>query len=221
MIARSSRAPGGGATAARTRWTRRSEFVTVPSPSAQAAVAGRTTSASSAVFVRNRSWTTSRSRPSSRPIARFWSASDWTGFSPMQYTAVRSPRSIASNIPDRCQPRCGGTVTPQAASNFARSSSFSTCWNPGSRSGRAPMSPPPWTLFWPRSGFTPLPYRPTWPVSRTSEIEREDVVDRVVVLGDAEGPADHRRGARSRTRGPARGWPRPGRRSPRSAYSSV
>ena len=29
------------------------------------------------------------------------------------------------------------------------------------------MSPPPWTLFWPRSGLTPLPYRPTCPVSRT------------------------------------------------------
>ena len=51
MIARSSRAPsGGGSTALRTRWTRRSELVTVPSDSAQAAVAGRTTSASSAVF---------------------------------------------------------------------------------------------------------------------------------------------------------------------------
>ncbi len=32
------------------------------------------------------------------------------------------------------------------------------------------MSPPPWTLFWPRSGLTPLPYRPTWPVRSTSEI---------------------------------------------------
>ena len=46
MIARSSRAPSGGSTALRTRWTRRSELVTVPSDSAQAAVAGRTTSAS-------------------------------------------------------------------------------------------------------------------------------------------------------------------------------
>ena len=26
----------------------------------------------------------------------------------------------------------------------------------------APMSPPPWTLFCPRSGLTPEPYRPTW-----------------------------------------------------------
>ena len=27
------------------------------------------------------------------------------------------------------------------------------------------MSPPPWTLFWPRSGLRPLPQRPTCPVS--------------------------------------------------------
>ena len=27
------------------------------------------------------------------------------------------------------------------------------------------MSPPPWTLFWPRSGLRPLPHRPTCPHS--------------------------------------------------------
>ena len=54
------------------------------------------------------------------------------------------------------------------------------------------MSPPPWTLFWPRSGFRPLPYLPTWPVSSDEVDQGEDVVDGVVVLGDAEGPADHR-----------------------------
>ena len=32
------------------------------------------------------------------------------------------------------------------------------------------MSPPPWTLFWPRSGLSPRPYRPTCPVSSDSEI---------------------------------------------------
>src|SRR5258708_3019262 len=70
---------------------------------------------------------------------------------------------MASNIPVRCQPRWGGIGAPQTCSNRARSSSFSTCWKPGSRSGRAPMSPPPWTLFWPRSRLTPHPYRPTCP----------------------------------------------------------
>ena len=29
--------------------------------------------------------------------------------------------------------------------------------SPAAGPGRAPMSPPPWTLFWPRSGLTPLP----------------------------------------------------------------
>ena len=81
---------------------------------------------------------------------------------------------------------------PQSSRSAVRSASFSTYWKPGSRSGSAPMSPPPWTLFWPRSGFRPLPYRPTWPVSSGEVDQREDVVDRVVVLGDAERPADHR-----------------------------
>jgi len=51
----------------------------------------------------------------------------------------------------------GGTGTPHARSNFDRNSSFSTCWKPGRRSGKAPMSPPPWTLFCPRSGLSPEP----------------------------------------------------------------
>ena len=32
------------------------------------------------------------------------------------------------------------------------------------------MSPPPWTLFWPRSGLRPDPYRPTCPVSSPRSI---------------------------------------------------
>ena len=80
------------------------------------------------------------------------------GFSPMQYTAVSSPRSIAWNMLVRCQPYFGMIGVPQAASNFARAAaSFSMSWKPGSLFGIAPMSPPPCTLFWPRSGFTPLP----------------------------------------------------------------
>ena len=31
--------------------------------------------------------------------------------------------------------------------------------------GMAPESEAPWTLFWPRSGFNPVPWRPMWPVS--------------------------------------------------------
>ena len=65
----SSRAPPGGSSALRTRWTRRSELVTVPSASHHAALAGRTTSASSAVLVRKMSWTTRWSRPSRSEMA--------------------------------------------------------------------------------------------------------------------------------------------------------
>ena len=72
---------------------------------------------------------------------------------------------MASNIPVRCSPGSGCTVTPQAASNGARTAASSSAWKPGSLFGIAPMSPPPCTLFCPRSGLTPEPYLPTWPVS--------------------------------------------------------
>ena len=57
MIHRSSRASPGGSSALRTRCTRRSLLVTVPSLSAHAAAAGNTTSAISAVAVMKMSWT--------------------------------------------------------------------------------------------------------------------------------------------------------------------
>ena len=104
MIQMSSRALPGGSSALRTRWTRRSELVTVPSVSKALLAAGRITSAISAVFVMKMSWTISVSRFSSCFFAWVVSASLLTGFSPMQYRAVSSPRSIASNMPVRCQP---------------------------------------------------------------------------------------------------------------------
>ena len=83
MISMSSRAPGGGSIALRTRCTRRSLEVTVPSASHQVAVAGSTTSATSAVSVRNMSCTTRCSSPDSSLRARPVSASERIGFSPM------------------------------------------------------------------------------------------------------------------------------------------
>jgi len=79
----SSRAPAGGGSARRTRWTRRSLLVTVPSDSHQPAAAGSTTSASSAVPVKSMSWTTRTSSPWSSCMARCWSASECAGFSPI------------------------------------------------------------------------------------------------------------------------------------------
>ena len=50
-----------------------------------------------------------------------------------------------------------GTVAPQAASKRARIASSSMSWKPGRCAGMAPMSPPPCTLFCPRSGLSPEP----------------------------------------------------------------
>ena len=157
MISMSSLASPGGSRALWTRWTRRSLDVTVPSVSAHPTAAGNTTSASCAVFVRKRSWTTRCSRPSRSPIVRTESASDWAGFSPRMYMAVMSVRSMASNISVTCQPISAGISVPQAVSNLPRRAGSVTFWNPGSLLGREPMSPPPWTLFCPRSGTRPEP----------------------------------------------------------------
>ncbi len=83
MIQMSSLASPGGSSALRTRCTRRSEFVTVPSDSNAAFVAGRTTSAIAAVFVITMSCTIKVSRFSSSFRAWCASASEFTGFSPM------------------------------------------------------------------------------------------------------------------------------------------
>ena len=83
MIQMSSRASPGGSRALRTRCTRRSEFVTVPSDSNAAFDAGNTTSASSAVFVMKRSCTIRQSRPSSSFTVCCLSASEDAGFSPI------------------------------------------------------------------------------------------------------------------------------------------
>ena len=106
----SSRASPGGLSALRTRCTRRSLLVTVPSDSHHAAAAGSTTCASSAVRVRKMSCTTIWSRLWSSRSARVPSASDCAGFSPMTYSVRSVPCSIASNISVRCQPRFAGSV---------------------------------------------------------------------------------------------------------------
>ena len=165
----------------------------MPSLSAQAAAAGRTTSASSAVAVRKMSWTTMKSRDSRRCLARCLVG---LGLERVLADARRSPG--AHPAPSRRTSPTGASRAsagrsrprPRRTSPAARRSR--RAGSPAAGSGRAPMSPPPWTLFWPRSGLRPLPYRPTWPVQQRQVDQREDVVDRVVVLGDAEGPADHR-----------------------------
>ena len=83
-ICQSSRASPGHGTALRTRFTRRSVFVNVPSFSAKLE-AGKTTSASRSVMsFRKRSCVTRKSRCSS-PSSTWWAfGSVCAGFSPMR-----------------------------------------------------------------------------------------------------------------------------------------
>ena len=81
----------GSGSAARPICTWRLVLVTVPSFSGQAE-AGRTTSASVAVSVRKRSWTTRWSSFASAGAGMRASGSDIAGFSPMMYMPVISPR---------------------------------------------------------------------------------------------------------------------------------
>ena len=83
------------------------------------------------------------------------------------------------------------------------------------------MSPPPWTLFWPRSGHEPGAVAADVAGQQREVDQREHVVDRVVVLGDAERPADLRALGAWRRRARARGSPRRGRRSRAPRASSV
>ena len=65
---------------------------------------------------------------------------------------------MASNMYDRCMPGLGLIVTPYFSPNRRRASSLvAMSWKPVSLFGMAPMSPPPWTLFWPLSGTRPEP----------------------------------------------------------------
>ena len=71
----------------------------------------------------------------------------------VELSAIRPPRTCAV----RFQPFFCGSAAFQARSNFARFAGSSTSWPPGNLLGIAPMSPPPCTLFCPRSGQSPLP----------------------------------------------------------------
>ena len=100
---RADRAPCASAAPVARCWSR-----CRPRPRTTRPTAGSTTSAISQVFVIRMSWTIRKSSPSSSSSAFFESASDCAGFSPITYSVRSSPRSIASNICDRCQPRLGG-----------------------------------------------------------------------------------------------------------------
>ena len=101
---------------------------------------------------------------------------------------------MASNIPERCQPRTGGTATPHSASNFVRSSSFSTCWKPGQAIGQGAHVAAALDVVLATQRVDAAAVAADVAGEQDQVDQGQDVVDRVVVLGDAERPADHRAG---------------------------
>ncbi len=119
LIHQSGRACPGASMALRTRCTRRSELVKVPSFSAKAA-AGRKTWASSAVSCMNRSWTT-RQSSWRRALSVWWrSGSASMGFSPTTYMARMVPSRQPSVISVTTSPVLPGGRTPHTRSKRER-----------------------------------------------------------------------------------------------------
>ena len=192
MIARSSRVPAGGSTALRTRWTRRSESVTVPSDSAQAAVAGRTTSASAAVFVRNRSWTTRKSRFSRRHRARLVRLrldgvlADAVDRGQVAFHGIEHPRQVPA------AQRRDGRLTPRRSGRDRVVLDVLETRQPVGQGAHVAAALDV-VLATQRVDAAAVATDVTG--QQDERDEGQDVVDRVVMLGDAEGPADHRLGA--------------------------
>ena len=99
---------------------------------------------------------------------------------------------MASNIPDRCQPRLGGTRTPHRSSHRSRGSSFSTCWKPDQSIRQGAHVAAALDVVLAAERVDAAAVSPDVSREQGERDQGEDVVDRVVVLGDPEGPADHR-----------------------------
>ena len=217
---RGRRGPRRAASSARrTRWTRRSELVTVPSVSAQAAAAGRTTSAISAGRGQEDVLDDDEARGRAAG-ARCGGGRPRTASGSRRSRRAPSARRAPSRrtSPTGASRASAGRGTPHAASNFARSSSFSTCWKPGSRSGQRAHVAAALDVVLAAERVEAAAVSPDVPGEQREVDQREDVVDRVVVLGDPEGPADHRPVGRGVGVGGLADRRRPGRRSraPRS-----
>ena len=137
------------------------------------------------------------------------------GFSPMTYSVRSSPRSIASNIcgqvpavlrNDRDAPGLLelrsrlGVLLDVLEARAACSGSRPCRRRPARCSARA-------------AGCSPEPVAADVPGQQRQVDQREHVVDRVVMLGDPERPAQDRAVGAARRRAPVRGSPPPGRRS--------
>ena len=138
-----------------TRCTRRSLLVTVPSASQKLADAGRTTSAISAVFVRKMSCTTSVSSSASAPACasiglalRRVLAEDEERRELSALHGLEHVAEVPAVLPRDRTPRRARTWRGRRVLDVLEA---------GELVGNAPMSPPPCTLFCPRSGLRPEP----------------------------------------------------------------
>ena len=138
------------------------------------------------------SCTTMWSSPSSSFIVCLASASDWAGFSPTTYSVRSSPRSIASNISVRCQPRLGldgdapGLLEPRP-----RLVVDFQILEAGEVLGDGAHVAAALHVVLAAQRVQPRAVAADVAGQQGQVDQRENVVDGVVVLGDAERPADH------------------------------
>ena len=148
----------------RTRLIRRSALVNVPSFSKNE-VPGRNTCANFEVSFRNKSCTTTRSIALSDFSTCIVFGSDCAMSSPCTNNPRNSPEIALSNMFGIRMPGSDMSFTSQSISNCSRTALSETCRYPESSCGNEPMSHAPCTLFCPRSGLTPTPSRPMFPVA--------------------------------------------------------
>ena len=194
MIQLSSRASPGGSSALRTRCTRRSELVTVPSASHHDAGRGQhdvgELGGLGQVDVLHdqavQPVAAARGRAGRRPRTGPGSRRSRTACAARRAPLPRTCRSGAS--------RTSATIgVPQACSNRSRaSSSCSMSWKPGQLVRDRAHVAAALDVVLPAQRVQPRAVAPDVPGQQRQVDQRQHVVDRVVVLGDPERPADDR-----------------------------
>ena len=158
--------PGAGRNG-RWREMRRSELVTVPSFSPQAAAGSRTCAPAFTVsFASTFSETTNSS--SFLSASRTWPArgSETAGLVAITHSALILPRATASNICTALRPSRGATRGACQKRPTRSMSSGTNAICAASWLARPPTSRPPMALGWPVNENGPWPRRPMRPVAR-------------------------------------------------------
>ncbi len=165
-IHQSGRASPGGGHTARWREMQRSELVTVPSFSPQAA-AGSTMSAKHVVSVGQQSLTTTKGQAPSAARTRSARGMLTAGLVLRIHSALTLPSSAASNSSTAFRPgrvAMPGACQKRRTRSMAAGSAKVMC--AASWLARLPTSRPPIAFGWPVSENGPIPGRPMRPVAR-------------------------------------------------------